>query len=464
MDKFDKKEKIWGVQSFRDLLEEGDAKKDSVYSGLLWSGLHTSPAKQVATVWTLLQKLTQDIDFLHFLTEVISYVSSRLRFLFVIITVFGEVISGYLAGIKRLFVRNLFWGRGKVFRHSMQAVTVFLLVMLLIVGRYRGDIVDIVEASNWEDDRGDVDNSVARDLLVQNASTSTQVPEGRARIGIVEYVVKGGDSIAKIANFFGVSEETLRWANDLSMANIIHPGDVLKIPPGDGVLREVEKGDTLDTFAMKYKRADQELEGVKQSIVDANWMDPPFDLREGQELFIPDGVIPEAERFVSDFSGIVVTEGSKTKYSSYVDPDVGRFLDWPVKGGAGNLSQCYHGYHNGVDIAHGGMPDLVAAADGTVTFAGCHSGSCPKPGQKTGGSGAAWAVEIDHGNGFVTIYAHMNSIYVRKGDKVKQGDTIGQMGMSGTATGVHVHFMLWKGGRWNVDDPAKYMVKHICGY
>jgi murein DD-endopeptidase MepM/ murein hydrolase activator NlpD len=117
-----------------------------------------------------------------------------------------------------------------------------------------------------------------------------------------------------------------------------------------------------------------------------------------------------------------------------------------------------------LDIADSGMPDLVAAADGVVNFAGCHSGNCPEPGSMIGGSGYAWAVEIDHQNGYETLYAHMNAIYVTKGQYVKKGEAIGQMGMTGTATGIHVHFELWQGKKYNRMEPPAFLDTHICGY
>lgn len=393
---------------------------------------------------------------LAFFVSTFVYFTIRMRVIYVLISVFAEVVSSSFDSVKHFIVRNLFWGRGNLFKHSVQVISVLLLSGLLIFGRYRMKVISTVEAYSIFESYGDYgEQAVNRDLFVQNASTNTQVPEDRGRIGVVEYVVKGGDTVGQIANFFGVSEETMRWANDLSEVSIIHPGDILKIPPGDGVIREVQEGDTLEKFAERYKREDQTVQAVMQSIADSNWLDPPFDLEEGQELFVPEGRLPLAEDNAVSYSGMV-------KYSRG-SGDVGRFLSWPVEDNRGGVTQCFHSWHNGIDIADSGSPDLVAAASGVVTFAGCHSGHCPSKGSLYGGSGTGWGVEVDHGNGYVTVYGHMRSIYVKKGQKVKRGQALGKMGASGTATGIHIHFMVWKNGRWNTVNPASYMTRKVCG-
>jgi murein DD-endopeptidase MepM/ murein hydrolase activator NlpD len=76
----------------------------------------------------------------------------------------------------------------------------------------------------------------------------------------------------------------------------------------------------------------------------------------------------------------------------------------------------------------------------------------------------AWAVKILHPNGFSTVYGHMNKIYVNAGEQVVEGQRIGQMGQTGTAFGIHVHFMVIRGSGWKQVNPAMYMKDHICGY
>jgi murein DD-endopeptidase MepM/ murein hydrolase activator NlpD len=106
---------------------------------------------------------------------------------------------------------------------------------------------------------------------------------------------------------------------------------------------------------------------------------------------------------------------------------------WPVKGivtqefGVPNLP--YEAHHTGIDIAAPTGTPIVAAIEGTVTFADKDS---------TG----SLSVGIDHGHNISTYYAHMSEIIAQKDQHVKAGDLIGKVGQTGWATGPHCHFML----------------------
>ena len=89
--------------------------------------------------------------------------------------------------------------------------------------------------------------------------------------------------------------------------------------------------------------------------------------------------------------------------------------------------------HNGIDFAAPWASPVTATADGVVHFAGTRSGF-------------GRVVEINHGNGFITRYAHLNRTSVKTGQKVKLHDKIGELGNSGRSTGPHVHYeVLFKG-------------------
>ena len=99
-------------------------------------------------------------------------------------------------------------------------------------------------------------------------------------------------------------------------------------------------------------------------------------------------------------------------------------------------------WHAGVDFAGKDGSDVIAVASGVVTFAGKRSGY-------------GYLVEIDHGDGYRTRYAHHKSLKVASGDIVKKGQVVGLMGSSGRSTGPHVHFEVLKNGK--LVDPAKYV-------
>ena len=99
-------------------------------------------------------------------------------------------------------------------------------------------------------------------------------------------------------------------------------------------------------------------------------------------------------------------------------------------------------WHHGVDFSGGAGSEVKAVAGGVVTFAGI-SGAYGK------------MVEIEHGEGISTRYAHHESVTVEPGDIVKKGQTIARLGSTGRSTGPHVHFEVLKQGRRF--DPAEYL-------
>ncbi|HEY7774219.1 MAG TPA: peptidoglycan DD-metalloendopeptidase family protein [Marinagarivorans sp.] len=99
-------------------------------------------------------------------------------------------------------------------------------------------------------------------------------------------------------------------------------------------------------------------------------------------------------------------------------------------------------WHAGVDFAGKDGSDIVAVAAGVVTWSADRYGY-------------GNMVEINHGNGFTTRYAHCKENLVKVGDVVKKGQLIALMGSSGRSTGPHVHFEVYKHGR--AVDPASYI-------
>lgn len=99
-------------------------------------------------------------------------------------------------------------------------------------------------------------------------------------------------------------------------------------------------------------------------------------------------------------------------------------------------------YHKGIDFKAAVGDPVLAVADGVVSFAGVKSGY-------------GNVVEVDHGNGYVTRYAHNSRLVSRAGDLVRAGQQIAKAGSSGRSTGAHVHFEVWENGR--VVNPKKFL-------
>lgn len=98
--------------------------------------------------------------------------------------------------------------------------------------------------------------------------------------------------------------------------------------------------------------------------------------------------------------------------------------------------------HSGIDVRGKTGTPIYAAADGTVQFAQYH-----------GGYGNT--IMIDHGGRYETLYAHLYRIHVEEGEKVRKGDTIGELGSTGRSTGPHLHYEIIKDGQHV--DPEPYL-------
>ncbi len=116
-------------------------------------------------------------------------------------------------------------------------------------------------------------------------------------------------------------------------------------------------------------------------------------------------------------------------------------LLWPVPGGV--ITQYYSSYHKGLDIAAPTGSTVIAAGTGTVTFSGWKS------------NGGGLVMTIDHGNGIVTSYNHLGSLWVAKGTAVTAGQGIAAIGCTGVCTGPHVMLTVVVGGA--IVNPLRYL-------
>jgi len=275
--------------------------------------------------------------------------------------------------------------------------------------------------------------------LITGYAPDTTVEDGSALIQI--YHVKKGDTLSTIASSYHVSMMTLWWANKSAMKSKtdLHIGQLLKVPPTNGLVVTVAATDTLDSLAAKYDVA-------PQGILDINQLTDPT-LVVGQVLIIPGALgapIPTPKPVVSQASttshsssstGTRHTSGSSS--AGVGGQYTGGRMSWPVVGGNNYISQYYHYGHWAIDIAADYGTTVVAAASGTVIFAGWKS------------NGGGWQVWISHGGDLYTTYNHMSAITVGAGQSVSRGQQVGRIGQSGDATGPHLHFEVWSGPVWN---------------
>lgn len=131
----------------------------------------------------------------------------------------------------------------------------------------------------------------AKNELSQSSDTvliKPQIIQGdELQRGVTEYRVVRGDTVPSVANKFGISTQTLKWANDLTN-DALNAGTRLLIPSVDGVIYKVQEGDTVEKLARKYKSSAQRI--VTYNDLEVGGLTP------GQRLVIPDGVLPSNER------------------------------------------------------------------------------------------------------------------------------------------------------------------------
>lgn len=236
------------------------------------------------------------------------------------------------------------------------------------------------------------------------------------------YIVQPGDTVAKVAAKFGVSEQTIRWANNMSKTAVLHRGEKLTILPITGVKHTVVSGNTIDTIAKKYKADARE-------IADYNNLELGDALQVGQVIIIPDGELDIVQKIVDPKTGKTSTV-AVSKPKSGVVPTKGYYIR-PVNG---IKTQGFHTKYEAVDVGAPEGTPIVAMADGTVIVV-------KSPQSYNGGYGGLTIIQ--HGNGSQTLYAHQSKIDVSVGDRVTQGQKIGEVGHTGKVsgpTGNHLHY------------------------
>lgn len=250
------------------------------------------------------------------------------------------------------------------------------------------------------------------------------------RNGVTRYTVQEGDLLSFIASDFGVSTQSILWANNLKNADSISPGQVLRIPPVSGVIHTAGSRDSAASLAKKY--------GVDEAkIIAYNHLPKDGHIVTGTEVIVPDGrpaavpMVPATSTASLDTKikrvGTYTAAGSALAALKFnYLPDLGSFFKAPTFGFNWGI---LHG-RNGVDVANTCGTPIYAAADGTVSVAAASGWN--------GGFGKN--IKVTHPNGTETIYGHLSKLLVAVGQTIGKGDKIALMGSTGQSTGCHLHF------------------------
>lgn len=284
---------------------------------------------------------------------------------------------------------------------------------------------------------GDINVVEGKALYAENSLSGEAVdinkPNNSGRISV--YEVRNGDSISQIAEMFGVSVNTIRWANDFS--GDIQPGQSLIILPVSGLKHIVKNGGTIKDIANIYGADAREIALF-------NGLAEDVKLKAGDEIIVPHAEIKNEDSDKKPISKAKTFAKAGAPKSSGISTS-GYFAN-PVPGAI--LTQGIHGY-NGVDLGASQGTPIYAAAVGTVITS--------KEDGWNGGYGSM--IIISHGNGTQTLYGHLSKTAAYSGQKVAKGDLIGYMGSTGKSTGSHLHFEV-RGGKNPIS--ASCTVGKVC--
>ncbi|BCX14063.1 MAG: hypothetical protein KatS3mg085_595 [Candidatus Dojkabacteria bacterium] len=313
---------------------------------------------------------------------------------------------------KDLVISRMFWGRSNFYKNLTFSIIFSLTIFVSVSG-----IVAKISGTNSIDTLA-LSSEITTgqyDILQQGGSIETVLGiDPEVGIKFEKYTVKEGDTLESIAQNYGVSIDTIRWANKDTVSaftNEIETGWVLSIPPIDGVLYKVKDGDNIQKII-------QITGGNEFDIREFNELGANTEPNEGDILFIPNGNFYRPDIDVADIPrGVFINPLKDPSCAGYV------------------VTRGFLSYHNGVDLAKSTGCIISAVANGYVEYAGWSN------------YGQGYNVVIDHGGGIKTHYYHGDgTFWVQAGQRVQQGDPIMYMGTTGNSTGVHLHFSLFKDG------------------
>lgn len=240
----------------------------------------------------------------------------------------------------------------------------------------------------------------------------------------ISHKVRKGETLGQIAKMYELNVNQLILYNDISDPDQIYPGFELKVHFDPTFKHVVRDGDTLWSISRMY--------GVKSSNIQEWNKIKSNSVRAGVALTIKINDISQ--------SNIQRVLKARKRKSRFIWPYRGRLTDklgWRTHPVTKNKN-----YHNGIDIA-GPTGDKIFAVDGGKVIHAAFS------------SISGNLIIIKHSNGYTSRYAHCSKLFVNKGQKVRQGQKIAEVGNTGRVTGAHLHFELRKGKK--VLDPLKYL-------
>ena len=323
---------------------------------------------------------------------------------------------------KNNLVKFFLMKRGRYNRPFLHLTTMGVLGIGVLIAPFLADTYPIF-ASQQPNLELAASSEQKQSVLVGEEVFQTE-ESAKPRDKVITYTAERGDTLSTVAKKYGISEDTIRWENNLK-DDTLSVGDQLKILPVTGIAYKVNAGDTIYTIAKKFSTDPQKIADFPFNEFAGNG--ESLALVTGEMLIVPDGINPDSETPVSK-------------------PDV-QIATGPVPVAAGGFTFPIHGiitqyfswYHPGLDIAGPIGTPIIAA----------HSGSVTRVSVGTYDTGYGNNVWISNGQGIESHYAHMLAVNVSAGQSVVGGQTIlGWVGLTGRTTGPHVHFEIRANGQY----------------
>jgi len=292
------------------------------------------------------------------------------------------------------------------------------------------DTLDVAFNRNVEVISTRVPNSSVR--AIEEALKEIKTPVG----GLKTHIVSEGETISEIAEMRGTTVKKIFELNPDVTENNLQIGKKLNVSDTTPLIAvrtlETQKAVEKIAYETNSTKDASQYTGITIVVSDGIYGEKEVDYDIYKENGIVTEKIATSEIVLKEPVAKEVKVGTK-KRPAYMA--TGTFLH-PFRSGVitsryGNRSR---GFHEGLDLGGTTGAPIYAADGGTVSFAGWSDGY-------------GKLVKINHGNGYVTYYAHLDSISVYNGQKVAKGGMIGRLGNTGRSTGPHLHFEIRLNGR-----------------
>jgi LysM repeat protein len=273
-------------------------------------------------------------------------------------------------------------------------------------------------------------------FIIRSDAGGRSAPPSDVNPDSFAYVVQPGDTLWSLALDFGRDLDTMSCTTSPtgSDAETLPVGKSIIIPALSDLCYTVTPGDTLAGIAAHFGVPLSTITGVAWN----GFAGPPYTVVARQRVLLPGARRGEAVRPDRNEVSRASDAWASSPWPEWRYGD-GNFI-WPVDG---PISQGARPGHWALDIAVPLGTPVKAADRGTVMLAGWNP------------TGYGFRVVIDHGNDYLTLYAHLSDIYVEQGEVVGKGQVIGASGANGNITGPHLHFEIRDFGM--LTDPAKFL-------